>query len=102
MRLKIKLFSVYKEAFGLHEITVELHANEITVENLINTLATISAKFNKIVKEFPPAILVNGLPLQKSDKIYGDCEVVLFPPASGGFLVKSFSSLRGTSNSKIS
>jgi|UniRef100_A0A7J2TZI8 molybdopterin converting factor small subunit len=86
MKIKIKFFSLYKEAFGSNEMSLELYENEITVEKLINILASINTKFDKLIREFPPIILVNGLLLQKSDKIYEDSEVVIFPPASGGML----------------
>lgn len=84
MRIKVKLFSIYREVFKSHEITLEFDKREETVESILNTLIVINERFSKIIREFPPIILINGVPSQKSDKIYEDSEVVLLPPASGG------------------
>ncbi|MEL9939672.1 MAG: molybdenum cofactor biosynthesis protein MoaE [Ignisphaera sp.] len=84
MRIKIKLFSLFKEIFNSDEIEVQFEKNSVTVEELKEALAKISPKARNVLSSVEPIIMVNGIVADANTNIGEVDEVALLPPMSGG------------------
>lgn len=84
MRIKIKLFSLFKEIFNSDEIEVQFEKNSVTVEELKEALAKISPKARNVLSSVEPIIMVNGIVADANTNIGERDEVALLPPMSGG------------------
>ena len=84
MRIKIKLFSLFKEIFNSDEIEVQVEKNSVTIEELREVLAKINPKVRNVLDSVEPIIMVNGIVADVNTKISEGDEVALLPPMSGG------------------
>ena len=88
VRVRVKLFSLYRDLFKSSELELEVDGKEIKVRDVIKTLTLLNARFERVLERFPPVILVRGLPVKEEDKVKDGDEVVFLPPASGGLMYK--------------
>ncbi len=88
VRVKVKLFSLYRDLFKSSELELEIGGEEIKVGDVIKTLTSLNTRFEQVLKRFPPVILVRGLPVKEEDKVKDGDEIVFLPPASGGLMHK--------------
>ena len=82
MRVKIKLFSIFKDVFNAKELTIEFDKDSISVDELLERLSLENPRFKEVLNYVKPIVLVNG-ESQRSLIVDGD-EVAIVPPASGG------------------
>ena len=88
VRVKVKLFSLYRDLFKSSELELEVDGKEIKVRDVIKTLTSLNTRFEQVLERFPPVILVRGLPVKEEDKVKDGDEIVFLPPASGGLIHK--------------
>lgn len=84
MKVKVKLYSVLREAAGRSELEMEI-SNGITVSELLGRLSSMGLE--KVLKELrgEVQVIVDGRPLNPSQQIPQDAKVIhVLPPSSGG------------------
>ncbi|RLG53673.1 MAG: molybdopterin synthase sulfur carrier subunit [Thermoproteota archaeon] len=79
MKVKVKLFSVLRDAAGVKEALVELRDGAKVSE----LLEELYSRWPKLRDEKDVIVLVNGKPSSSLELKEGD-EVALIPPVSGG------------------
>lgn len=84
MRIRIKLFSLFREIFNSSEIEIQVDKDSVTIEELKDVLARINPRMREISNDFEPIIMVNGAVADVHAKISEGDEVALIPPVSGG------------------
>lgn len=86
MRVKVRLFSFYKDLFsGKQELEIELQEKDNpTIEDLIQHLTTKTPQLRKYYGTPLFNILKNGSPAQSSETLKDGDEIALMPLPSGG------------------
>ncbi len=85
MKLKVKLFSIFREAFNAKEIEIQVDdGNEITIAKLKEILSNMSYKFRELMNSIEPIFMVNGIVATDSTRVSERDDIALLPPASGG------------------
>ncbi|MGC8573597.1 MAG: hypothetical protein C0171_02525 [Caldisphaera sp.] len=87
--LKIKLYSILREIFGSNEIIVEFKHENITVNDVLETLTkkinNNSTQLNQLFNSIQ--FVANGKPLAKDEIIPNSVDIIyLLPPSSGGII----------------
>ena len=87
MKVRIKFFSVFRDATGFPEIEITIE-KALSVKQLINILSEYFPKLKKIFEEIQPTIIVDGEVVSDNILIERDAEIAIAPPASGGNNIK--------------
>jgi len=89
MKLRVRLFSVYRDAVGSPELEVEIEVG-VPLRTIVDVLAERFPHLREVFAEVQPLILVRGEVADPNEAIDGSLdEVALAPPASGGASVKT-------------
>lgn len=84
MKIRIKLFSIFKDCFNSNEIELEFNSCCLTIQEIIQFLKMKYPKFSKIIQEVKPYILVNGNFVSEDYKVSENDEIAIIPQPSGG------------------
>jgi molybdopterin synthase catalytic subunit len=87
MKVRIKFFSVFRDAVEAPEIETELE-KPLTINQLICLLNERFPKLGKILRIVKPIVIVDGKVVDEGFVIDRDVEIAIAPPASGGIDVK--------------
>lgn len=79
MKVKLRLFALYREHIGKNEVIVELPAGA----NVTTLRQRLELDFPKF-KDHDPMIAVNGVYVPPDHQLSEGDEVALLPPFSGG------------------
>ncbi|MEM0027319.1 MAG: molybdenum cofactor biosynthesis protein MoaE [Ignisphaera sp.] len=84
MKIRIKLFSLFRDIFNSNEIEIQVEKSSITIEELRDILIRINPRMREILNYIDPIIMVNGIVADMNTKISERDEIALLPPVSGG------------------
>lgn len=87
MKVKVKLFSLYRDAVGVPELDLVVEEGspiKYIIEKLIKNYPSLKGLF----EEIKPVILMNGEVVEEDIAINRDSEIALAPPASGGTSIR--------------
>lgn len=87
MRLRIRLFSIYKDVVGKQDLELNIEKG-YRVTDVLEMLINMYPKLKEMFNEVPPVIFMNGEVVDINTVIYEESEVAIAPPASGGNNVK--------------
>lgn len=83
--IKILYFSRYREMLNCEQEEIELPDNSMTIEKLMQLLASRGGQWSEIFNgQFPVLSAINQEITDTSAFIHDDDEVGFFPPVSGG------------------
>lgn len=85
MKLTIKYFASIREQLGTAEETLDVDANELTIDALRASLAARNAQSAEALRVGRPVrAAVNQETVDGTFIVREDCEVAFFPPVTGG------------------
>lgn len=88
MNLRMKFYSVFRDAVNASEIEVSVEKS-LTVRELIDLLKKRFPLLEKLFKDYNPTVIVDGEVVNEDFVIDRDVEVAIVPPASGGANIKA-------------
>ncbi|WP_343547747.1 molybdopterin converting factor subunit 1 [Ralstonia sp.] len=85
MKLTIKYFASIREQLGASQETVDIDADELTIDALRASLAARNAGSAEALRAGRPVrAAVNQETVDGTFVVRQDCEVAFFPPVTGG------------------
>ncbi|MEM4513905.1 MAG: molybdenum cofactor biosynthesis protein MoaE [Ignisphaera sp.] len=87
MKVKVKLFSLYRDAVGVPELDLVVEKGS-SIKYIIEKLVEDYPNLKSVFREINPLVLMNGEVVEEDTAIYRDAEIALAPPASGGTSIR--------------
>ncbi|MEZ0346392.1 MAG: molybdenum cofactor biosynthesis protein MoaE [Infirmifilum sp.] len=83
-RLKIKYLALFRDLTGLSEEDLDIQGEAVTVREIIEILAEKYPSLKSYVESEEVIVVADGKPLQLSEKVSANSELLIMPPISGG------------------
>ncbi len=88
MRIRIRLYALLRDLYGLSEDVINIESERVTVKSVLDYLSLKNDKIKMFLESRGESIitLVNGLYASHETELKDGDTIDLLPPASGGSL----------------